>query len=1126
MSNKDFFTSVPFSGQQGRGHPTDQENVASFAHAIAARFGSADLLTARILPDEHQSPPQNFILPPKPILPPPSKPVSSSSSSSTFIPVNPSDLAAYLADPSILILDIRPHAAHTAARIHRALSLSIPSTLIKRPLFGLSKLIQMLPSSSARARFAAWPTANHILVYDADSVLVPDTSNIAGLFRKFRAEGFTGELAWVKGGFQAVWRDARHCATTDHPSPDEDDPEGTPSSGALRTKHLPKAAFSLSTTTAANAASGTPAIANAANPFFDTIRQNLELSQGITERIPLRLPRRVRRRIKDLPFRWLQDIAGRSAIRPSHSSPFPGETSVESGSESSDDPHESDPDSNDPDVEEGAETLAMQFYRIELAEQRRLRSVMEHHARESETLPSTPVQGAFPFSITAGVEKGAKNRYNHIWPFEHARVRLHDVHTPRDPSPVDDYVNASYVQPLGTRKRYIATQGPLPATFIDFWTLVWEQNVHVIVMLTREIENAMVKCGTYWVESSYGPLQLQLLDTSPPISPSISFNSSADIGFFMSPRERDKGSTQPTMIVRTFALSHRGYPGVPPRKVTHLQYLDWPDMNVPDDPRGVLELMKRVERAVQESTPGPSPSDAFSRKKHGRKGWRHPDLDSKTGIAAFALGSTPPVLLHCSAGVGRTGGFIAVDAVLDAIKRELKQRRELRARAQARVGGIDVVANQVKEKEMSKEKIIGTVPLVMGDRKKSRRHYPHKATAKEGETSPSESLVVHVPFTGDTADLDTRWQNTSSSTREWAEKVLDQTHPGEEEQETDGRSGSGSGSSGSSSISGSGSGGPFPPSSCVSISHSSSQSNSVPDSISASNSGSGANTSNSGFWGSTGADSGLVGLMRARLRDSSVTSLSNLSSDFSSEKLSRSLAQPGGVVSNESDAPQADNSNLRPWVRQIIGSSPMASCSTSALPTTSEIGSGCAVIDYKLPRQLHQDLSPAPLMSHTNPIWTVVQDMREQRMSLCQSLRQYVFVHAAVIEGALMIMDEERGLRTQGSRTRSFPVVDIPSSASGSQMHHTSSSPSKWKRGPSPTELLREDKSGTISFAKRPSIKPRTFSDEKVLTGFELAAGAPQVLPGGTGGVSKVESGSTGMGHMTPEWSGPSATAR
>ena len=57
------------------------------------------------------------------------------------------------------------------------------------------------------------------------------------------------------------------------------------------------------------------------------------------------------------------------------------------------------------------------------------------------------------------------SRYRNIWPFEHARVRL------RKTKPdVDDYMNASYVQPLGTTKRYIATQGPLPATFVDFWT--------------------------------------------------------------------------------------------------------------------------------------------------------------------------------------------------------------------------------------------------------------------------------------------------------------------------------------------------------------------------------------------------------------------------------------------------------------------------------------------------------------------------------------------------------------------------------------------------------------------------------------------------------------------------------
>jgi hypothetical protein len=255
-----------------------------------------------------------------------------------------------------------------------------------------------------------------------------------------------------------------------------------------------------------------------------------------------------------------------------------------------------------------------------------------------------------------------------------------------------------------------------------------------------------------------------------------------------------------------------------------------------------------------------------------------------------------------------------------------------------------------------------------------------------------------------------------------------------------------------------------------------------------------------------------------------------------------------------------------------------------ALSEVDQRTAGHAVIDYKLPRQLHQDISPAPLMSHTNPIWTIVQDMREQRMSLCQSLRQYVFVHAAVIEGALMMVDEERELwgecmaneespesvrvlnisegegrsddtdirktpsknpdsmeihsvgRTQGSRdrTRSFPAVDMRSSASGNQMHHSSSSvvslsPSKWKRGPSPTELLREDKSGIISFPKRPSIKRRTLSDEKSLTAFDLAAGAPQFFPGETGGVSTVEGGDMtrlGMGPMTPEWNGPSPTAK
>jgi hypothetical protein len=181
-------------------------------------------------------------------------------------------------------------------------------------------------------------------------------------------------------------------------------------------------------------------------------------------------------------------------------------------------------------------------------------------------------------------------------------------------------------------------------------------------------------------------------------------------------------------------------------------------------------------------------------------------------------------------------------------------------------------------------------------------------------------------------------------------------------------------------------------------------------------------------------------------------------------------------------------------------------------------------VDYKEPRRLHEDInSPTLLSTYEEPIWEVVQDMREQRMSLCQSLRQYVFVHAAVIEGALMIVDEERErdkIQAEvGVERRESPIARLNGNADQNnyfsigaqatasqhpnfatplplilppvaftrpvaQMHSTASdessvsvSSSTGKRGASPTELLKEGRKGEVLLSKRPSIKRKHLSE-------------------------------------------------
>lgn len=382
----------------------------AFAEAIAARFDARQNISAGALP----------VLSARLAKPRPVAKLSSSSISSgqsRFNRIKPLDVPKILKDPSgLLLLDIRQPSNHSEGHLPHTLALSVPSTLLKRPAFPLERIAQLLPNAAARTTFMSWKQCIRIVAYDEDS----DETLVHALLDKFAREGFKGDLAFIEGGYGAV---AAISASV---------PQETASRRAPHPNTI-----SIISSERAN---------TAANPFFEAVRQNVELTQGVGIRIPLRIAAdtRARAETESLLPAWIKTIAQRSLPLTSESQSTPNSV-------------------NGHDL---AESLALQFHRIELAEQRRLQGVLAHHAKASQkhTTTSSASTRDHPFSITAGVEKGTKNRYRHIWPFEHARVRL-----AAPPDPADDYVNASRINPLGTRRKYIATQGPLDTTFADFW---------------------------------------------------------------------------------------------------------------------------------------------------------------------------------------------------------------------------------------------------------------------------------------------------------------------------------------------------------------------------------------------------------------------------------------------------------------------------------------------------------------------------------------------------------------------------------------------------------------------------------------------------------------------------------
>ncbi|XP_062576981.1 receptor-type tyrosine-protein phosphatase T-like [Saccostrea cucullata] len=226
----------------------------------------------------------------------------------------------------------------------------------------------------------------------------------------------------------------------------------------------------------------------------------------------------------------------------------------------------------------------------------------ENNIFEEEEFAKIPTGLMELYTEAVKKENICKNRYRYVYPYDFCRIVL----STSEEQGRNDYINACYVEGINGDPTYIAAQGPFtPATLVDFWRMTWQENSSRIVMLTNLFEGDHMKCLKYWPEDedTFGDLVIRL--------------ESQDI--------YEKYTIRHLVVQQ--AKTEDINPNENTKKVTQFHFTGWPDCGVPSDVDSLLCFRDLV--------------------KNGR-----PEADG-------------PIIVHCSAGIGRTGTFIALDYLLE-----------------------------------------------------------------------------------------------------------------------------------------------------------------------------------------------------------------------------------------------------------------------------------------------------------------------------------------------------------------------------------------------------------------------------------------------------------------------------